>query len=63
MEYQIPFTDQKVSTDDPEGSLQNVAEATLGFGTLFGITALAGYLYNRAKAGAGVDGETNLPIV
>jgi len=64
MEYTIPFTDgQEVSTDDPSGSLQNIAEATLGFGTLFAITAGAGYLYQRAKAGAGVDGETNLPIV
>jgi len=64
MEYEIPFTNgQSIDTSDPSGSLQNAAESVLAFSTLFGVTAAAGYLYSRAKAGAGVEGDTSLPVV
>ncbi|RNJ25470.1 sugar kinase [Halosegnis longus] len=61
--YEIPFTNQEVDTSDAGESAQNMGEATLGFLTLFGITAGAAFLFNRGKAAAGVDGETEIPGV
>ena len=63
MEYQIPFVEQEVSTDDPSGSLVNIGESVLGVGTLFGVTAVASYAYSRIEAGAGVENQTELPLM
>lgn len=62
MEYQIPFVDQEVSTSDPSGSLTNLAEGALGITTLFALTAAGSYLFSRVKSGAGVEGNTEIPV-
>jgi hypothetical protein len=63
VEFQIPFVETEVDTDDPSESAMNIGGAVAGILLLFGATGIASYLYSRFKSVAGVEGETEIPGV
>lgn len=64
VEYQIPFVDEKVSTDDAGKSGYALVSAFLGILTLLGVAGAATWALGRISELAGVDdAENNIPGV
>jgi hypothetical protein len=57
----VPIVDENLSTSNPSNSLKKFALGSVGIMVFFAMIALGKYLYNRARATAGV-GQDNNPV-